>query len=250
MVAQQSLGLFGEVILSNPEHEHNWDLLWRGIREIHEWFPDSMVMIGGIAVWLHAKTVMDCAYIDLSYDADFYLSMADYADLREIEVVTQNRRLGKCQIIKNGIDFDIYVENQSSLSVPYVDIVAHSVVIDGIRCACLGHLLSLKYKAWQDRKASSKGGKDLRDLARILVVQGHLEGIDAQTLDYLPVGAIHEIRDAVLVPAIFKEIARGNAFVGKQMQRKAINGIDQIEKAAALGENPGESDPQGADSPQ
>lgn len=235
--------------MSDQLSSEEWDLLWKGIREIHEWFPDGMVMIGGIAVWLHARTVMDCAYIDLSHDADFYLSMADYADLRELEAVTQNRRLGKCQIIKNGIDFDIYVENQSDLVVPYSAIAAHSVVIDGIRCACLGHLLALKYKAWQDRRSSSKGGKDLKDLARILVVQGHLDAIAPDTLDYLPVGAIRDIRATAATPAIFKQIALGNSFVAKQLQEKALYGVQQIEKASSMGEDAGESNQERAPRP-
>jgi hypothetical protein len=219
-----------------------WLALWDGIRDLSEWFPDGMVMIGGIAVWLHAKTVIEEKYIDLSHDADFYLSLSDYSDLRELEVVTQNRRLGKCQVIKNNIDFDVYVENQTDLVVPYAHAVAQSVVLDGTRCACLGHLLTLKFKAWQDRKQSSKGEKDRRDLARILITQGHYGEINPSSLDFLPATAVPQIRQIAETPAIFKQMAIGNAFVAKQLQEKAIYGMECIEKAAAMGEDAQQDD--------
>lgn len=234
--------------MSQQDNEE-WLRLWSGIREMNEWFPDGMVMIGGIAVWLHAKTAIEEQYIDLSHDADFYLSMADYSDLREIEVVTQNRRLGKCQVIKNNIDFDIYIENQTDLVVPYSHAVANSVVLDGTRCACLGHLLTLKYKAWQDRKQSSKGEKDRRDLARILITQGHYGDLQPSSLDFLPHGALMHVREVAETPAIFKQMAIGNAFVAKQLQEKAIHGIECIEKASALGENPEQNHQEGMPRP-
>lgn len=220
------------------QHDNeDWCALWRGVREMNEWFPDGLVMIGGIAVWLHAKTAIEDRYIDLSHDADFYLSLADYSDLREIEVVTQNRRLGKCQVIKNHIDFDVYVENQTDLVVPYAQALAQSVVLDGTRCACLGHLLTLKYQAWQDRKQSPKGEKDRRDLARILITQAHCGELIPHALDYLSRASIPPLRQIAETPALFKQMALGNAFAAKRLQERAIYGIHCIEQAAAMGEN-------------
>lgn len=95
--------------------------------------------------------------------------MADYADLRDLEEVTLNKRLSKHQIIKNGIDFDVYVENHNDLAVPYGDVRAQSSVIDGVRVASLGHLLVLKVDAFSSRKGSQKGEKDARDVVKIVL---------------------------------------------------------------------------------
>ncbi len=107
---------------------------------------------------------------EFTHDADFYISLADMADLRDIEEVTPNRRLSKHQMIKAGFEFDIYTERQSSLIVPYDMVAGYSVVYEGIRVAALEHLLVLKLEAFLDRKGSAKGEKDAKDLLRIAAV--------------------------------------------------------------------------------
>jgi len=145
-----------------------WDALWKGIREINDLFPDGAVFIGGVAVYLHInQDALPAGFIEFSHDADLYFSLADFADLRDMEEVTANRRLNKHQIIKHGVEYDIYLERHNSLAVPYSEAIAHSVVIDGMRVACLEHLLVLKLDAFRDRKGSAKGAKDERDLIRI-----------------------------------------------------------------------------------
>lgn len=57
--------------------------------------------------------------------------------------------------------------------------MANSVVIDGIRCASLEHLLILKLDAYADRKNSAKGDKDERDLIKIMC------SLDIPNLDIL-----------------------------------------------------------------
>lgn len=139
-------------------------------KELASQFPD-IVFIGGIAVYLH--TINDKQTADLAestHYADFYISIADMSDLRDIEDVTPNRRLNKHQLIKRGIEFDIYTERHSNLILPYDQVSAFSEQYDSIQVAALEHLLILKLEAYQDRHASSKGQKDAKDLLRIGVI--------------------------------------------------------------------------------
>ena len=154
--------------MSTQEEIESWNSIMSGIKEIQEWFPEDVVFIGGVAVFMHSTNNKDVK-TEFSHDADFFISMADYADLRDLEEVTPNKRLSKHQIIKNGIDFDVYVENHNDLAVPYGDVRAQSSVIDGVRVASLGHLLVLKVDAFSSRKGSQKGEKDARDVVKIVL---------------------------------------------------------------------------------
>lgn len=139
--------------------------------EVAAQFPAGVVFIGGIAVYLHAKNLDQTSELaEFTHDGDFYISLADMGDLRDIEEVTANRRLSKHQMIKGGFEFDIYTERHASLIVPYEHAVASSSVIDGIRIAALETLLVLKLEAFADRKGSAKGEKDAKDLLRIAAV--------------------------------------------------------------------------------
>jgi hypothetical protein len=104
----------------------------------------------------------------MSHDGDLMIRIVDFSDLRDVEMVTPNRRLGKHQFLKNGFEFDVYVENQHDLAVPVDEAIAWSEIKHGIRVACLEHLLILKMKAYEDRAGSPKGVKDEDDIARIL----------------------------------------------------------------------------------
>lgn len=145
-----------------------WAILWAGVCELSAYFPDGVVFIGGVAVYLHARAenVSD-RWIEFSHDGDLYMSLADFADLRDIEEVTVNRRLTKHQFIKNGIDFDVYLEHNNGLRVTYADARGQAMVIENVRVASLEHLLLLKLDAYADRKGRAKGRKDERDLIRI-----------------------------------------------------------------------------------
>ena len=145
-----------------------WTALWAGATELSEEFSDGIVFIGGVAVYLHtrAEHVPD-QWIEFSHDDDFYISLTDFADLRDIEEVTANRRLTKHQLIKNGVEFDVYLEYNNALRTTYADVRAHSAVIEQVRVASLEHLLLLKLDAYADRRGSAKGRKDERDLIRI-----------------------------------------------------------------------------------
>lgn len=150
--------------IKNSEFEH----LLSCCHEISSLFPDGVVYIGGIAVYMHTINIEEIAsFAEFTHDADFYISIADMSDLRDIEEVTPNRRLSKHQLIKEGFEFVIYTERYSSLIVPFDQVKAFSERYDVISVASLEHLLVLKLEAYRDRVKSSKGSKDAKDIIRI-----------------------------------------------------------------------------------
>jgi len=152
-------------------NDDEFEVLLTACSELARTFPDGAVFIGGIAVYMHAKNHTETAgFAETTHDADFYISLADMGDLRDMEEVTPNRRLSKHQLVKRGFEFDIYTERQSSLIVPYDAVVAESTVYGDMRVASLEHLLALKLEAFLDRKDSGKGDKDAKDLLRIAAV--------------------------------------------------------------------------------
>jgi hypothetical protein len=188
--------------------------------ELGALFPDGLVFIGGIAVYLHAHNTPSVAqYAETTHDADFYVSLADMGDLRDIEEVTPNRRLSKHQLIKRGFEFDIYTERQSTLVVPFDAVVANSVRFEPFRIAGLEHLFVLKLEAYRDRRQSAKGEKDAKDLLRIAAVAAASKrGFDAAM-------AAPYLRDEhlALLPLVHKSpvaasMARGNAVVAKRLR--------------------------------
>jgi hypothetical protein len=207
-----------------------FEVLLAACAEIAELFPEGVVFIGGIAVYLHARnveTTRDLA--EFTHDADFYISLADMADLRDIEEVTANRRSSKHQMIKRGFMFDIHTERHSSLVVPYDMAVATSTIIGGIRLASIEHLFVLKLEAFADRKGSSKGEKDAKDLLRIaaVAVRGG-GGFRAE----LATPYLRDDRRALLEPVergpYAMSLALGNAMTAKRLRRDFASVVAKI----------------------
>lgn len=165
-----------------------WESIWNGISFLSERYGDRLVFIGGIAVYLHVERLrgeQPASFVEYSHDGDLFMSKNDYVDLKHQQVVTYNRNLNKHQWVKDGIDFDIYVEYENSLAVKYEDALAKSVVLANTSAACLEHLMVLKLASYSDRKKSPKGVKDERDLIRIVVLMDRF-GFDSGILaEYL-----------------------------------------------------------------
>lgn len=199
--------------------------------EIAEYFPDGVIYIGGIAVYLHATNLEQSrSYAEFTHDADFYISLADMADLRDIEEVTPNRRLSKHQLIKRSFEFDIYTERQASLLVPYDEIAAHSVVYEGIRVAAVEHLLVLKLEAFKDRKGSAKGEKDAKDLLRLgLIATDPERSFDVSLIaPYLSEEHMDLLRSVAKGPFAMA-MAHGNAVAAKKIRLAFTQMIDTID---------------------
>lgn len=188
--------------------------------EIADTFSDGVVFIGGIAVYLHCiNHDLTKPLAESTHDGDFYISLADMGDLRDIEEVQSNRKLNKHQIRKRGFEFDIYTERQSSLIVPYDQAIAHAVLYDRIRVACVEHLIALKLEAYLDRKDSARGQKDAKDLIRLfLVAQLNLKAFNIDLcLAYLREEHLPLI-DRVRKGPEFLSLTRGNAKEAKEMR--------------------------------
>lgn len=137
-------------------------------QELSSLYEDGIVFIGGIAVYLHCVNQESLKKLgEFTHDGDFYISIADMGDLRDIEEVYPNRKLNRHQIKKDGFEFDIYTERHSSLIVPYDHIRAHAIEYEHLKVACEEHLLCLKLEAFLDRKNSPKGSKDAKDIIRL-----------------------------------------------------------------------------------
>ncbi|MDX2225998.1 MAG: hypothetical protein SFY92_02695 [Verrucomicrobiae bacterium] len=200
--------------------DDDFEKLLRACLEFSMLFPDGVVFIGGIAVYLHAMNHEKTrALAEATHDADFYISLADMADLRDIEEVTANRRLNKHQLIKNGFEFDIYTERHSALIVPYDQIMAYSIVHDQMRLSSLEHLLILKLEAFRDRERSSKGQKDAKDLIRIsLILTGTRSRIQRDLIfPFLSEDHLKAL-DRIARGPEFLSLAKGNAKEAKEMR--------------------------------
>ncbi len=189
--------------------------------ELNRTFKNEIVFIGGIAVYIHAihlPNVRDLA--ETTHDADFYISMTAMSDLRDMEEVTQNLRLSKHQIIKHGFEFDIYTERHARLLVPYADIRSHAKHYDDFQVASLEHLLVLKLEAYKERRSSSKGMKDAKDLLRICLCA---EKLGFQKKIFQKYELKHHrtlLEEAIHGPAVV-ELTLGNSHLAKKYRQIA-----------------------------
>lgn len=127
-----------------------------------------------------------------------------------------NRRLSKHQMIRAGIEFDIYVERQNNLAIPYDEAFAHAVMFSGIKVACLEHLLILKLNAHIDRISSSKGDKDRRDIVTIVMAMNDKFHRD-QLMPHLRekhVQSLCKIEES----SVFTEMSAGNSHKTKSLR--------------------------------
>jgi hypothetical protein len=190
-------------------------------QEMAHWFPEGLVYIGGIAVYLHAINLEATReFAEATHDADLYISVADMSDLRDLEEVTPNRRLGKSQIVKGGFEFDIYTERQSSLIVPYDMVLASANVYEQVRVASIELLFVLKLEAFLDRQQSEKGLKDAKDLLRLALIARKGSGrFDADLIAPYVRDAHLPLLDKVERGPAPVMMARGNAMQAKAMRQ-------------------------------
>jgi len=177
------------------------------------------VFIGGVAIYLHAiNTPHADKWAESSHDSDLMMSLADFSDVRDTFEVTDNRRLGKHQIVYDSVAFDVYVERLNSLIVPYDDVFAAAVTYDTLRVACLEHLLLLKLEAHTDRAGSPKGEKDERDLVDIQILSGSKmdEGLVSPYLRDKHLLSLEKVARG----RVFLDVCKGNVHAAKKMRKK------------------------------
>ena len=124
----------------------------------------QFVLIGGWAVWLYTKQLK-------SKDIDIVVSLDQLGKLAEDFDLLKNERLSKYEIRQEEIQIDVYASFYSHLGVPVEKIVQSAIKVDGFLVPPPEMLLNLKLVAYQGRKGSDKGRKDLVDMVRLLVMR-------------------------------------------------------------------------------
>ena len=186
------------------------------------------VFIGGVAV--AARLAETPGHADLAgetHDADLMLSGADLAGL--IETPTSNRRLRKREFVREGIAFDVYVQGEHRLIVPYEDAYPASTLLPcGLRVASAEHLLLLKAEAFSDRQGTAPGEKDAQDIVRVLLAAGDLSCTPSI---YWSAESVADVRVAVRSGAV--GLAAGNAWHAARLRRAAEAAFGPLAKAVA-----------------
>jgi predicted nucleotidyltransferase len=204
------------------------------ILELSHFISDGyhdVVFIGGVAVYLHlVKRAHGELPPDVSHDADFMISFSDYGALKDAEEITPTARLAKHQMVVSGVEFDIYVERLHRLVIPYDEVFAHSSVIEGIRVACLEHLLVLKLEAFLDRGHSSKGAKDRKDIAKIGLLLGSKFKVD-RIRPYVRDELVGQLTD-IAKSSLFFELSDNNAHTAKKSRTKFSSFVEAISRLA------------------
>jgi len=178
----------------------------------------GIVFIGGVAVYMQAvNSSMFEGTPGTSHDADFVMPLSELAQLSDQYRVVSNKRLRKHEVVVDGIEFDVYVEHNNKLAVPYDEIFAHAVDFDGMKIACLEHLLVLRLDALQDRKGSDKGDKDEWDLLTIAAVAGGEIRPDI-VAPYLRDEHTELLSDMKKSPA-FIDVAGGNLHTARKLRK-------------------------------
>ena len=199
--------------------------------EIGRLYEPGLIFIGGIGVYLHAVNTPGLAELaEMTQDADLYISISGFSDLREIEELSANARLSKHEFRKNGFSFDVYTERHSRLPVPYAEVAADAREYDGVKVAAPEHLLVLKLEAAVERKGSEHGRKDIKDIIRLMLVA------EKSTFDPGDCAAFMQDRHLEMLEDIgrgpeFLSLARGNAKEAKIMRSKFATVLGSIRKA-------------------
>jgi hypothetical protein len=211
--------------------DEDWRKLLGLVTELQKFSDEELVLIGGIAVYSHVRSKEDTSqYAAQSLDADFMILLSYYAELRDIEMLMPNKGLTKQQFIKNGFEFNVYVEGQTDLCVPVPETVSASQMKNGLRVACIEHLLILKANALANRKNTSKGDKDEDDICRILLAA---DAIEPDKLTRLDDDLLSEISHAIKGDAALR-LANGNNHIARGLRTKINNRFSEAEEAHRL----------------
>jgi len=132
---------------------------WRILTQLSQKY--SFVLIGGWAVWLYTKQLK-------SKDIDIVVGHDQLGKLSGDYDLLKNDRLHKYEIRQEEIQIDVYVPFYSQLGVAGEEILNTAVNLDGFKVPPPEILLNLKLVAYQGRKGSDKGRKDLVDMVSLL----------------------------------------------------------------------------------
>lgn len=201
------------------EDDEGWERVWAVVEELTEECPDDLIMIGGVAVYMHTVAYRGRDLVpETTHDADMAVALASLGDLSNNYEVVTNRRLAKRQITIEDVEIDLYVEHNNDLRIDYGDLSKGAVSIGEIRVAHLEHLLLLKLDAYKARARSRHGEKDRRDLAKILVMLKDTE--PRLVLPWITISDL-SLLEGVLKSSAFSQITGGNAKTARQLRVRA-----------------------------
>ena len=123
----------------------------------------KFVLIGGWAVYFYTKSLK-------SKDIDIIVDFSQLEKIKKEFTLEKNERLKKYQVKIEGIDIDIYLPYYSDLGLPLNDIVKKTTTVNGFTLPQPEILLLTKLKAYQNRKTSIKGQKDLVDIISLVLL--------------------------------------------------------------------------------
>lgn len=200
--------------------------VWQSVQEFAALVPEGLVVIGGVAVFLH---VLSSKRKDLggefTHDADFMIDRAALGVIRDLCQVTANRRLHKYQVEVSEVEFDLYLESQHHLRVDYAEMAMASEEIAGLRVAHKQHLILLKLAAYEDRSSSAHGRKDARDLTKLMALS---------TSDPLIPSALFSEDDVVLLRRALEEglvgLSRGNPHLASRLRKEAQGFLTRVSR--------------------
>ncbi|GMV58077.1 MAG: hypothetical protein AMXMBFR72_11890 [Betaproteobacteria bacterium] len=172
--------------------------------EIATAFPEGVVFIGGMAVYLHAVNTTGTEELaGFTEEASLYISL---------------RPLSKHQMVKSGFEFDIYTERLASLAVPYEAVLAYSQVFGEFRVSSLEHLLVLKLEAFRAQHDGAMRAEHAKDVLRIAVVAKHRpRGFRAGLVAPFFRGEYADVLDAIRDGPYAPALARGDAVRSKEL---------------------------------
>jgi hypothetical protein len=217
--------------------QEEWNDILTEIKKLKKY--EEIVFIGGIAVFLHLiKNRENQHLIEFSHDIVLAISLVNFYDLRTEKDIIKNNRLNKHEMISKGISIDIYVEKNNSLCVPFEEILQEkNTTLDNFNIASLEHLLILKLKAFEDRKNSSKGDKDKRDIIKIIYLMSNEINMDIFRKYFLDVEEIKETLSNIIYNANNyidivenRKIAKELSVITKQNYEKILTNFDKIEE--------------------
>jgi len=198
--------------------EERFETVRRQIDDLAKRFPDGIIVIGGYAVFLHTQR-RGLLRPERTRDGDFMMTRARYEELKRIREVTDNPRLGKHEFKDGKVGFDIYLEHESNqLPLNYATVSDWSTIINGVRIACLEHLLILKMRAMNDRKESEHGLKDERDIVKIVTMLGNPN--PSAFGEHLTEKSLSELEAIEHDAAVFNEIAHGNRHEAAKIRKE------------------------------
>ncbi|MEK7633767.1 MAG: hypothetical protein AAB437_02895 [Patescibacteria group bacterium] len=124
----------------------------------------KFILIGGWAVYFYSKSLK-------SKDIDMIVDFSQLEQFKKEFTIEKNERLKKYQVKIEEIDIDIYLPFYSDLGLPVEEIIKKTTLINGFVLLEKEVLLITKLKAYQDRKESIKGQKDLIDIVSLILLE-------------------------------------------------------------------------------